>query len=983
MARRLKVAGLRPAAVFSGSGPEGPLPPEAARDTPPRSGDRRNSPAAPSPQPHAEKTAPPEAALRVRGPSGPLPPKAARDTPPRSGDRHEAPAAAPRRPQAGTLATACATLLALLATAAQAQDVATAALDRRHADFLDAAGAILTDTERRVFGELRHDYQRDAFIKRFWSVRDPYPETPQNEYRERFDRMRELAKERFGAARGARFEALLVHGEPQRAFTTTCRLLRTLHIWHYSHSPVVRGEFYLVFLRQGGDYRLWTAADGLSGILLFTGPTIDRASRIEEIARECARGGDVLTALGLALDLEAMGGEPAAGRANDEWALAFLDRSTEAPAGATQLPAEIAMRYPGRRGGRTVVQAIVGIDPARLPEAEDGRRRFLLDGEVLRQGELFENFRYRFEPRTPSPARGSGAIPLVMQRYLRPGAYRLVVKVRDQDSGSYFAADADIDVPLVPRRDAAPSQVQTSDDPARARRSPAARPEPAGARVARSRATREPVRAPVGGRTDGAAAHPAAAAPGIPDWLAEANAAAPHDTGSDDHTVRILPLPERLLVGRVRIGADAEGTDVHRVAFSLNDRELISKRRPPYQVEIDLGPAPRIHTLQANAYDRQGSVLASDEVLLNSGPHRFTVRLTSPQRGARHTRSVRAVAEVEAPRHERLDRVEFFLNDTRTATLYQPPFEQPIRIDPGEPLSYVRVVAHLETGAWAEDLVFVNSRDRVEYVDVALIELYVSVTDRSGAPLTGLAESDFQVFVDGEAQQLQRFDRAADLPVHAGILFDTSTSMVDRIDAAEEAALHFFELVLGPQDRACLITFNDRPELAVGFTGSRETLAGGLADLTTEGETALYDSVLYALYYFGGLRGKRALILLTDGGDSSSEHRFDDVLDFARRSQVAIYSIGIDIDQRELLVRGRLQQLCNETGGRCFFIGGASELKRVYERIETEVRSQYLLAFESPEGDPDAFRKVEVKLTNPRPQGRRGVKVQTIPGYFQ
>ncbi len=850
-------------------------------------------------------------------------------------------------------AAACASLtLCFLAAAALAQDAATATLDRRHAEFLDAVDAILTDTERRVFGELRHDYQRDAFIKRFWSVRDPYPETPQNEFRVRFDRARETAEERFGGARGVRFEALLLHGEPQRTFRTTCRLLRTLEIWHYRHSPVVRGEFYLVFMRQGGGYRLWTALDGLSGIVVFTGPVTDRTSQIAQIGRECALGGDVLTALGLALDWEAMGGQPEPGKANDEWALAFLDRSTEAPAGAEQLPAEIAMRYPGRRASRTVVQAIVGIDPALLPAAEDGRRRFVLDGEVLRQGELFENFRYRFEPRTQTRADGATggaagdadgrAVPLVMQRYLRPGPYRLVVKVRDLDTGSYFAADADIEVPLVPR-------------------------------------------------TPAAGAAPAAAAPAaapavptiLPDWLGEANAADPHEVESDDHTVRILPLPERLLVGRVRIGADAEGPDIHHVAFSLDDRELISKRRPPYQIEIDLGPAPRVHTLRADAYDQQGGVLASDEVFVNSGPHRFTVRLTSPQRGAPHTTSVRAVAEVESPRHERLDRVEFFLNDTRTATLYQPPFEQPIRIDPGEPLSYVRTVAHLESGAWAEDLVFVNSRNLVEHVDVALIELYTSVTDRSGAPLRGLADSDFQVLVDGEPQPLQRFDQAANLPVHAGILFDTSTSMVDRIDAAEEAALHFFELVLGPQDRACLITFNDRPELAVGFTGSRETLAGGLANLTTEGETALYDSVLYALYYFGGLRGKRALILLTDGGDSSSEHRFEDVLDFARRSQVAIYSIGIDISPRELLARGRLRQLCAETGGRCFFITSAAELKRVYERIETEVRSQYLLVFESPEGEPDTFRKIDVKLTNRPAGGKRGLKIQTIPGYFQ
>ena len=837
-----------------------------------------------------------------------------------------------------TAAGACALSL-LLATAAFAQD-ATTTLDRRHADFLDAASAILTDTERRVFGHLRHDYQRDAFIQRFWSVRDPYPETPQNEFRERFEYTLEMAEERFGDARGARFEALLLHGEPQRTFTTTCRVLRTLEIWHYPHSPVVRGEFYLVFLREGGGYRLWTAADGLSAIVTFTTGGLDRSSRIEEIGRECARGGDVLTALSLALDWEAMGGEPEPGKANDEWALAFLDRSTEAPADAEQLAAEIAMRYPGRRGSRTVVQAIVRIDPALLPEAEKGRRRFVLDGEVLRQGELFENFRYRFEPRTRAGEAGGKAqgeaIPLVMQRYLRPGAYRLVVKVRDLDAGLYFAADADIEVPLVARTPG---------------------PEPAGTPA-------QPVPAP--------------------EWLAEANAPGPGLGDSPgEHTVRIHALPERLITGRVRLGADAEGPDIERLTFTLNGRELISKRRPPYQVEVDIGAAPRAHTLTVQAHGPAGDVVATDEVAINSGPHRFTVRLTSPQRGAPHTRSVRAVAEVEAPRHERLDRVEFFLNDTRTATLYQRPFEQPIRIDPDEPLSYVRAVAHLESGAWAEDLVFVNSRNLVEEVEVVLVELYTSVTDRSGTPVRGLADADFEVYVDGERQPLQRFDNAANQPVHAGILFDTSLSMDQRLNAAEEAALHFFELVLGPRDRAALITFNDRPELAVGFTGSKEALAGGLADLVAEGETALYDSILYSLYYFGGLRGKRALILLTDGGDSSSEYGFEEVLEYARRSQVAIYSIGIGIDAREVLFRGRLQQLCNATGGRCFFITGASELPRVYERIETEVRAQYVLVFESPQGETEAFRKVEVKLKDPRAHGRRGLKVQTIPGYFQ
>ncbi len=850
----------------------------------------------------------------------------------------------------------------LLATAAAAQDTT---LDRRHADFLDAVDPILSDTERRVFGELRHAYQRDAFVQRFWAVRDPYPETPQNEFRERFEHAAETAAERFGDARDDRFESLLLHGEPLRTFRTTCELLRTLEVWHYPHSPAVRGEFYLIFLRQGGGFRLWTAADGFSSLLAFATVSTNRDAQLREINRRCSRGGDLLSAFGLALDWQAMGAEaPDPGRADDEWALAFLDRSTETPDGAEALPAEITLRYPGRRGNRTVVQAIIGIDPALLPAPGDGSRRFVLDGEVLRRGELFENFRYRFEPRA-RPGGEAAAIPLITERYLRPGPYRLVVKVRELEADRFFGGSAEIEVPLVARTDAAGGGAGVGAPAVR----PASGADPPPPKPEAGQKAGAPTRAPSGP---------------VPDWLAEANAVSPRFVDSqDEHTVRIHALPERLITGRLRVGADAGGPDIHHLAFSLDGRELISKRRPPYQVEIDVGSAPRAHALRVDAYDGQGGILATDEVTINSGPHRFAVRLTSPQRGASHTNSVRAVAEVEAPRHERLDRVEFFLNDTRTATLYQPPFEQPIGIDPAEPLSYVRAVAYLETGAWAEDLVFVNSRNLVEEVEVALIELYVSVTDRSGDPVRGFGSEDFEVFVDGEPQQLQRFDNAANQPIHAGILFDTSLSMDHRLDAAEEAALHFFELVLGPHDRAALITFNDRPELAVGFTGSRETLAGGLADLVAEGETALYDSILYSLYYFGGLRGKRALILLTDGGDSSSEYRFDDVLEFARRSQVAIYSIGIDIDQRELMFRGRLQQLCKETGGRCFFITGASELPRVYERIETEVRSQYLLVFESPEGDRDAFRKVEVKLKDPRARGRRGLKVQTIPGYFQ
>ena len=144
--------------------------------------------------------------------------------------------------------------------------------------------------------------------------------------------------------------------------------------------------------------------------------------------------------------------------------------------------------------------------------------------------------------------------------------------------------------------------------------------------------------------------------------------------------------------------------------------------------------------------------MATDEVLLNAGPHHFSVRLIEPQRGGRYTQSVRARAEVELPEGEPLERVEFYLNETLMATLYQPPFVQPIAIPPKQELAYVRAVAYLDDGSSTEDLVFVNSPDPLDEVQVDFVELYTSVFDSKGHPVdSGLALEDFVVEEDGIA----------------------------------------------------------------------------------------------------------------------------------------------------------------------------------------------------------------------------------------
>jgi VWFA-related protein len=586
-----------------------------------------------------------------------------------------------------------------------------------------------------------------------------------------------------------------------------------------------------------------------------------------------------------------------------------------------------------------VVQAAIGLDTSDVVTVERGGRRavsLLVDGEVVRGEELFDSFRYRFDMPLPSaaPSGGEGSpgerLPVIVERFLRPGSYRLVLKVQDLNAQTVFRAEHDLAVPLPPSGRAAAEapllglERETLDQP-----------------------------------TEDAAAVALAAAP------------------ARDPVVRLRVPSDELVVGPIRVDALAEGEGIARVGFELDGKPLLSKARPPFEVEIDVGRVPRRHLVRAIAYSDDGRELAADLVELNAGPHRFDIRLVEPRRGGTYRGLVRAAAEVEVPRLERLERVELFLNDTLVATLYQPPFVQPIQVPADLELGYVRAVGWLESGASVEDVVFVNAPDEVEHLEVNFVELYTTVTDRRGRPVEGLAAEDFKVLEDGREQPVRRFEMVRDLPVHAGVLLDLSTSMVDRLDEAREAAMHFFEEVITERDRACLMTFNDTYQLVVGFTNSASLLEGGLADLVAEGETALYDSLIQALFYFHGLEGKRALILLTDGEDSISRYRYDEVMEFARHSRVAIYGIGLAIDHRDIDVRARLTRLCEETGGRCSFIDSAGELPEIYVSIQQELRSQYLVAYQStsPGGSGDEFREIELQVG-------RGLKARTLRGYY-
>lgn len=798
----------------------------------------------------------------------------------------------------------------------------------KYQEWLALVDLLLSKDERRSFLELTEDYQRDAFIESFWRVRDPYPDTGRNEFKEHWLELAREALARFGNVTEDRARILLLNGFPDALIDAECVDLWPAQVWYYERPRNLGLSMTLLFYQRfgSGRWQLWLG-DDVGELFRFRDPTMSVQEAIAGLSCFGSSAEAVQAAIAQAhnagrlaypLLLSELQQKPEG--PSGEWVNTFRAYSTELPEGTETFAAELTVQYPGRRQHRTLVQALVEV-----PKAEVGiatlagasSYNLVATGEVLHDGALFENFRYGFN--FDAEEVPGGVIPLVLERALRPGAYRLLVRLEDLNTKRQQRLVADLEVPALEH---APPPPPPADEETRR-------------------------------------------------LLAEAEAA----LAATETTIQIVPPRGELITGLARIDVLTTGREVDHVTFALDEKQVLTKREPPFSVELDFGNTPTMRTLTATAHDGQGRELARDILDLNSSPHRFAVQLVEPRRNGRYDGVVRAEAQVQVPADQAVDRVEFYLDDELVATLYQPPWVQQIRLREPGATAYVSARAIQPDGNSAEDLVFVNAPESLEEVEVQFVELYIAVLDENRRPVLHLPATDFRVAEDGVPQEPVRFEEVASLPVHAGVVLDVSASMEERLDPAKQAALRFFEQVVTPRDRAALITFNDHPNLTVKFTNEVRRLAGGLAGLRAERGTALYDSLVFALHYFNGIKGQRALVLLSDGEDEHSRFTWEDALEYARRAGVAIYVVGLGLERSE--GRRKLARFADETGGRSFFLDEVGELAAAYEEIQRELRSRYYLAYQSSNfsGD-DAFRAVEVELA------RRGLEAKTMRGYY-
>ena len=269
---------------------------------------------------------------------------------------------------------------------------------------------------------------------------------------------------------------------------------------------------------------------------------------------------------------------------------------------------------------------------------------------------------------------------------------------------------------------------------------------------------------------------------------------------------------------------------------------------------------------------------------------------------------------------------------------------------------------------------------------VELVSLNVTVTDGGGKYVTDLTEQEFEVYEDGARQKLTFFSRTQQ-PISLALLLDTSASMDERMGIAQEAAIGFARQ-LHKDDQAEVIDFDSQVRILQPFTNDAATLEKAIRQTTPNGSTSLYNAIYISLKELKKVRAvassdirRQAIVLLSDGDDTSSLIEFEEVLDLAKRSETAIYAIGLrqgEIGRREFKeAEFVLKQLANETGGRAYFVTDARELPKIYQTIWDELSSQYALAYSSANPKRDgAWRRIQVRLVRPNAAAR------TKQGYY-
>jgi len=439
--------------------------------------------------------------------------------------------------------------------------------------------------------------------------------------------------------------------------------------------------------------------------------------------------------------------------------------------------------------------------------------------------------------------------------------------------------------------------------------------------------------------------------------------------------LKILPPAREAPIGLLRLEA-VVSPPIQKVEFYLEEKRLVTRTRPPYSVEIDLGDVPRRQTVRAVGYDDTGRVIDEDAYAINQGKDRLAVRLLPRPDPAAAVVHVKVV--VQSIGGGTAKSIELFLDTKKLASWTVPPYETAIPLALYEKGTVLRATAIGADDQEANDIRMLKGpQTTVESVRVDVVQLHVSALDKNGHFVKGLVQSDFAIREDGKPEEMTGFEVAENLPLTIGLVIDGSGSMEKSLPYVHDASVALFKNLIRPKDQGFVIEFRDRAKFLQELTADTLALQRAAGDSRAEGATALYDAVVLGLYQFRTLQGRKALVVVTDGDDNRSHVDFETLQRYARSAGAPVYFIAMGIPLTDFRSRRVTKVIAEDSGGQVFHMNSAEKIAEVTARIEEELRSQYILAFRSDSPKPPGeYRSIEVAV------GKPGITARTIRGYI-
>jgi VWFA-related protein len=413
------------------------------------------------------------------------------------------------------------------------------------------------------------------------------------------------------------------------------------------------------------------------------------------------------------------------------------------------------------------------------------------------------------------------------------------------------------------------------------------------------------------------------------------------------------------------------GIDDASVTVSVDGQTIAGALRSPWHIPVDFGPLPVEHKIvvTATGADHQR---VQWQTTINKGQRTLRVKIEPVDAANRIFE-----ANTTSPNGDPIVEVSVWDGGKAIATITEPPYR--FTIPEGHfAQKTVQVTARTKGGDEAADFWSAAGDVKSESLDVRTVPLFVSVVDSDGTAHNDVDQALFKVVDNGTEGKILQVGKAFDQPISIALLIDASTSMLYEMPKASRAAANFVQDTLKPGDRCAVFSVRSSPRREVELTSDLGKVRNAVTTLRAEGKTALYDAIYSAERELSDEKARRAIVILTDGGDTSSIATFDEIDRMTKEAGIPVYVIAYNSgdDTADPQDINRLQYLTAETGG--FLVtASAQNLQARYTDIEKDLRAQYAILYQiSDLARHNQWRKVHVMLKSSK------LTARTIRGYF-